>query len=406
MLLAFALTLLAAVLLSELASRSVLSTAIVFLVVGLVLGGTGVVRLEAQSPGVSELIELALFAVLFTDAMKVGVRDLTRAWQLPGRALLLGLPMTLLATALLARLLVSLPWTEALLVGAILAPTDPVLCSAIIGREGVPGRLRHLLNVESGLNDGLALPVVLLLLAAAGGANQQSGLVISEELLAGIAVGIVLPWIAILLGRVSFLSAASAYEPIMGFAIALAVYAVGRATHANLFLAAFAAGVTLATLGPEVRNEFDQFGQLVTELLKLAALFVFGLFASPAELAALPIGGFVFAVLVLVVVRTVAVGGSLLGGGLPRRELMVAAWFGPKGFASAAYGLLVLQSGIERGPRMFNLVVLVILGSILVHSTTDHVVAERFRKEQREESKADPAVALEGIAPQERREEG
>ena len=91
------------------------------------------------------------------------------AWRLPGRALLLGLPLTLALTAVFAHYIAGLPWLESFLLGAILAPTDPVFAAAIVGREEVPGRLRHLLNVESGVNDGLALPIVLVLLAATGG---------------------------------------------------------------------------------------------------------------------------------------------------------------------------------------------------------------------------------------------
>lgn len=114
------------------------------------------------------LAELALFSVLFTDGQRIGVRDLTLAWKLPGRALLLGMPLTFLVTGVLAVVVAGLPWPEALLVAAVLAPTDPVFAAAIVGREEVPGRMRHLLNVESGLNDGLALPVVLVLLGRSG----------------------------------------------------------------------------------------------------------------------------------------------------------------------------------------------------------------------------------------------
>ena len=375
----FALALLVGVLLSDLASRSILSTAIFFLAAGVVARLVGAVELEPSSSGVRELIELALFAVLFTDALKVGVSDLARAWRLPGRALLFGMPATMVLTALLARSLAGLGWTESFLLGAVLAPTDPVLASAIIGRPTVPARLRHLLNVESGLNDGLALPFVLVLISVAAG-TEADALTIATELLLGVALGVVVPAIAIVIARARLLTASVAYEPLHGFAIGLAVYALGRATHANLFLAAFAAGVTVATLSPAIRHRFDDFGSAVAELLKLASLLLLGLFIVPDELGAVGIGGFVFAALVLFAVRPVAVGASLLGGGLSRGEFWAAGWFGPKGFASVVYGLLILASGMDGAPRLFSLTVLVIIGSIVVHSTTDHVVAERFRR--------------------------
>src|SRR5581483_3158341 len=166
-LLAFALCLLSAVLISKLAERTVLSTAVLFLFAGMLLAlpAVGVMKLKPSDPIVRELAELALFSVLFTDGMKLGVSNLVHSWRLPIRALVLGLPLTLFGTAVLAHFIASLPWTESFLLGAILSPTDPVFVAAIVGRQEIPARVRNLLNVESGLNDGLALPIVLLLLA-------------------------------------------------------------------------------------------------------------------------------------------------------------------------------------------------------------------------------------------------
>jgi NhaP-type Na+/H+ or K+/H+ antiporter len=156
LLLCFAVVLLVAVLLSSLAHRTILSTAVLFLAAGFALGenSLGVLHLSPHSPVVADLAELALFAVLFTDGMRAGWADLRTAWRLPGRALGWGLPLTLVATALLGRYVAGLDWPHALLIGAILAPTDPVFAAALVGNERVPARLRHLLNVESGVNDG------------------------------------------------------------------------------------------------------------------------------------------------------------------------------------------------------------------------------------------------------------
>ncbi len=137
--LAFAVLLMVGVLISERASRTVLSTAVMFLLGGFVLGPgvLGVVPITPGDPVVGVLAQLALFSVLYTDGMKVGLSDLRRAWRLPGRALLLGLPLTLAITALLAYYIVGLPWLPCLLLGAVLAPTDPVFAAAIVGRKEV-----------------------------------------------------------------------------------------------------------------------------------------------------------------------------------------------------------------------------------------------------------------------------
>ena len=323
---------------------------------------------------------MALFSVLFTDGMRVGLKDLASAWRLPGRALLLGLPLTLVGTALLARWIVGLPWAESFLLGAVLSPTDPVFAAAIVGREEVPARLRQLLNVESGLNDGLALPIVVAMLAVIGPEHFSLAEVLTEVAL-GVGIGILVPWSAIRLEQGRFFSAHATYRPLNAFAIGLLVLTISSMAHANEFLAAFAAGITVATVGPEVREAFHRFGELVAELLKLAALLVFGSLISPQFLGEIPASGYLFALLVLVAVRPLALSLSLLRSPLGWRERAAAAWFGPKGFASVVFGLLILKEAEAakldwaRADQLFHLVALCIAGSIVAHSSTDVLVA-------------------------------
>jgi NhaP-type Na+/H+ or K+/H+ antiporter len=384
LLLAYSLVLLMAVLVSALAHRTVLSTAVLFLAAGLVLGDelTGVVSFGPNDEIVSTLAELALFAVLFTDGMRVGWRDLRSAWRLPGRALGWGLPLTLLATALLAHFVAGLGWVEALLIGAVLAPTDPVFAAALVGNEKVPRRLRHLLNVESGLNDGLALPFVIVLLEIAHRSHDLHVEELGVELVLGVVIGVTVPWVAIRLERSRFFSAAEHYQAINAVAIGLLVYSLGTITHGNLFLAAFAAGITVATIGHQERKAFHEFGDLIAELLKLAALFVFGALISPTFLGEIAWTGWVFAVLALVVARPVALWVSFWRSGLSAREQAAAMWFGPKGFASVVYGLLVLNSGIPAADEIFHLVALTIALSIVAHSSSDVLVARQFDEER------------------------
>lgn len=380
LLFAFAAVLLLAVLVSSLAHRTILSTAVLFLVAGFVLGpeSTGILDITADAPIVATLAELALFTVLFTDGMRVGWSDLRAAWRLPGRALGWGFPLTLAITALLAHYVAGLDWAEALLVGAILAPTDPVFAAALVGNERVPRRLRHLLNVESGVNDGLALPFVILFLAIAAGSEDLHLGELGSELLLGVVIGIAVPWVALRLEKTRFFSASTQYEPLNAMAIGLLVLALGQVTHANLFLAAFAAGITVATFGERQRETFGHFGELVAELFKLAALLVFGALISFEFLGEIAWPGWVFAVLALFVARPLALAIAFLRSHLTRTEQFAAMWFGPKGFASVVYGLLVLQAGIPAGDEVFHLVALTIVLSIIAHSSTDVVIARLF----------------------------
>lgn len=380
LLVVFAAVLLLGVLVSALAHRTVLSTAVLFLAAGFALGDEALGVLSVAGTGLVEtLAELALFAVLFTDGMRVGFADLRSAWRLPGRALFLGMPLTLGLTTVLAHYVAGLGWPESLLIGAVLAPTDPVFAAALVGREEVPRRLRHLLNVESGLNDGLALPFVIVLLAVAGREAVHPGELLSELAL-GVAIGVAIPLAAIWLERLRIFAASTAYEPLNAFAIGLLVLAVAQATHGNLFLAAFAAGVVVASYGHRQRESFERFGELLAEVLKLAALLLFGALISPPFLAEIPLAGWVFAVLALLLARPAALAVALIRSRLTLGERTAAAWFGPKGFASVVYGLLVLHSGIVAADEIFHLVALVVMLSILAHSSTDILVARKLRK--------------------------
>lgn len=383
LLLTFAAVLLVAVLISALAKRTILSTAVLFLLAGFALGPdtSGVLDIRPESEIVAVLAELALFTVLFTDGMRVGWADLRSAWHLPGRALGWGLPLTLLITALAAHYVVGLAWPESLLLGAVLAPTDPVFASALVGNDKVPARLRHLLNVESGVNDGLALPFVIVFLAVAAGSDDLHLGDLGLEVLLGIAIGVLVPLGAIMLERTRFFAASTAYEPLNGVAIGLLVLGLGQVTHANLFLAAFAAGITVATFGPRQRAAFERFGENIAELFKLAALLVFGALISVEFLAEISWVGWLFALVAIFVARPVALWLSFLGSGLGMREQAAAMWFGPKGFASVVYGLIVLESGIVAANEIFHLVALTIVISIVLHSSTDVVVARGFDDE-------------------------
>ncbi|MEZ5094454.1 cation:proton antiporter [Nocardioides sp.] len=383
LLLSYAAVLLLAVLLSHLAHRTVLSTAVLFLVAGFLLGDgvLGVIDLTGGDDLVGNLAELALFAVLFTDGMRVGLKDLTSAWRLPGRALLLGLPLTLAVTAVFAHYVAGLDWADAFLLGAVLAPTDPVFAAALVGNDKVPGRLRHLLNVESGVNDGLALPFVVVLLAVASGEEDFHLGLLMSELALGLAIGVVVPYAAIRPERTRLFRASSHYEPLNAVAIGLLVLALSEATHANLFIAAFAAGVTIATAGAPAG---DLRGVRRADRRAAEARGAAGVRRvdhTGVRRRGQP-RGWVFVVLAIFVAWPVALWVSFLGSELTRREQLAAMWFGPKGFASVVYGLYVLNAGIGSADELFHLIAITVCLSILLHSSTDVVVARGFDEER------------------------
>lgn len=381
----FGVALLIAVLLSGLAARTVLSTSLLFLAgVAFVSDGfLGLIHITPDGGIVSGTADLALFAVLFTEGMHVSFPALRRAWRHPAQALGLGMPLACVFMALAAHYLVGLDWTTSFLVGAVLAPTDPVFASAIVGRMEVPARLRQLLNVESGINDGLALPVVLLLTAAAGPVagvhGEASATAIGIDLALGLALGVALPLFVNGQARFRPLGAEPKLQALLPLATGVIIYAACHLTHANPYLAAFSAGAVLASVSPESKQVFEPLGEAFAELAKFAALLVFGALLTPQLFGDLTVGGYVAVVLAIVLIRPLSLLLSLIGTTISPREKLPAFWFGPKGFASVVYGLLVLQSGIPRAHEAYTLIAVCIAFSIVAHSSTDVPVARMFR---------------------------
>ncbi|CAL9306739.1 MULTISPECIES: cation:proton antiporter [Streptomyces] len=402
----FGVALLVAVLLSGLAARTVLSTSFLFLVGGALVsdGFLGLIHITPDSAIVATTADLALFAVLFTDGQHVSFSKLRANWRNPARALGLGMPLAFVFMALVTHFLVGLDWTTSFLVGAVLAPTDPVFASAIVGRKEVPSKLRELLNVESGINDGLALPIVLILIAAAGptaGTAEASLGKIALELLLGLLFGVLLPLLVNGLVRFRLLGAEPKLQPLLPLATGILLYATCHLTHANPYLAAFSAGAVLVAVSPEAKEAFEPLGEALAELAKFAALLVFGALLTPQLFGDLSLGGYAAVVLAIVLIRPASMLISLIGTRFNRREKLTAAWFGPKGFASVVYGLLVLQSGIPQAEEAYTLIAVCIAFSIIAHSSTDVPIARMFDvedlvgipSEEENSTKADAVVA-------------
>ncbi len=377
-LLTFGVGLLLAVLTSALASRSPLSTSAVFLAVGLVAGPLVLGVVDVAEHTVERVAELALFAILFTDGQHAPWRFQLRRWSNPARALLIAMPLTFAMVAVLAHVVAGLPWAAALVLGAVLSPTDPVFASALVGREDVPQRVRSLLNVESGLNDGLALPAVLLLIGLAGGDPEQwstNAWTLLGEVAAGIGLGVALPVLVWAVIRLPGVGAVTTLLPLGPLAVAVLLFGICQAVHANQFLAAFVAGATIAALAPEVSGSFRHTGELVSEMAKGAALVAFASLVDVTVLADAGWTGLLLAVLVIGLCRPLPVMLALTGARLDRKQRLSVAWFGPKGFASVAYAVIVAFSGMDLAGEVLALTTVTVLVSILAHSSTDVAVA-------------------------------
>lgn len=372
--LAYGVLLTIAVLVSHRAHTTVLSTSVLFLVAGAALGqiGPSVVDVDISVQAIGEAARVALFTILISDGTQLGAREILAAWRLPGRALLIGLPLTIAVVAVAAHLVLGVSWIASIALGAALSPTDPVLVRSLLDRHVVPRRLRRLLHVESGLNDGLALPVLLVALGHGRGIGETL-LDVAGGLVLGAAAGFIT-----LLQRVSWLRITKTYEPLFGVAIALTVFGAARLLGVNELLAAYAAGVGIATLAPDVAHAFQRLADPISEALKLGVLLIFGATATIAtDWRAL-----VFAGITLVMARPIALVFALARKKLPRDEWLTAAWFGPKGFATLLYGALILESGMPGAWRLLTIAGLVVAASVIAHSSTDTLVVRHFDRLQ------------------------
>src|SRR5437764_8474636 len=239
--------------LAGLAHRSFLSLTAVFVVAGFALGegGAKVLHFDPLSGFVTGLATVALIVILFRDGLEVEAEMLQQAWHAPLRALVIAMPLTFVLVALVAKLVTDLTWTEAFLVGALLSPTDPVLSSAVVTNPRVPRVIRHSLNLESGLNDGLALPAVLAFAAALN--PSEKNFVwwrfvledVSIGLATGIAVGLAAAW---LMPRTRALRSEISPHQKALYALGVAFLAYGLAVippHGDGFISAFVAAIVL-----------------------------------------------------------------------------------------------------------------------------------------------------------------
>ncbi len=364
-------------LLAGLAKRSFLSLSALFVLVGFALGtgGLGVLSFQPESGFVGALAIVALVLILFRDGLEVEAEMLQRAWRLPLRKLVLAMPLTALIVACSARLLTDLSWTEAFLLGALLSPTDPVLSSSVVTNPRVPRLVRHSLNLESGLNDGLALPAVLALSAALtiGASDFVWWRFILQDVSLGLVTGVVVGFAASKLMPTDREDEDSAHKKsLFALGVAFATYGVAVLPPAgNGLIAVFVCAITLGILRPDIRDCFEDRSQDIIEVVKLGIFVVFGSLLTLGGLLGDGLGAIAIVAVTLLLARPVAIFLALIGTRVDTATKGFMAWFGPKGVATMTFSLIVLGDAISANERIFNIAALAVMCSILLHGLSD-----------------------------------
>jgi NhaP-type Na+/H+ or K+/H+ antiporter len=360
---------------------TILTAPLIFIVFGFALG-SGSFNLAAVDVGHSAIhviAEITLILVLFTDAARIDLDRVRQDHNLPVRMLTIGLPLAIAAGTFIAAWIfpVFSIW-EAALLAALLAPTDAALGQAVIAAKVVPVRIRQAINIESGLNDGIALPAVLLLATLAGAAadTTQAGewvrfgvLQITLGPLVGIAIGYVgarLLDVAIERGWLS-----SAFQGIGILSLAIFTYVVAELVGGNGFIAAFVGGMVF---GHSVRNSCTflfEFMETEGQLLMLITFLIFGAALLPEAIAHLSPAIVLYAILSLTVIRMIPIALSLLGTGLSFPSYLFLGWFGPRGLASILFVLLILEdSDVPHHDELLSVTVFTVALSALLHGVS------------------------------------
>jgi len=363
--------------------------AFVYLAMGVLFGPQvlGLIDLQIDGEGVSRLAEIALAICLFTDSSNADLSVLRRVEAIPARLLLIGLPLTIALGLGLAWLLFGdLSFFEVALIATMLAPTDAALGKAVVTNPVVPAKVRESLNVESGLNDGICVPVILFFIALAGGsveASESAGLVMKLPLQVigiGMAIGLVL---SVLCGFAlrncasrGWVSGTWLQMPII--ALALLCFGLAQWLGGSGFIASFVGGLTFGALTKQHKEQFLDAAEGTADAVAMVTWFTFG-----TVILALLLSGFswqvlVYALLSLTLVRMLPVFLCLIGKGFRPDTLLFMGWFGPRGLASIVFVVMVVGEKLPGNDTIVAVVVWTIVLSIVLHGLSANPLAAKY----------------------------
>jgi len=375
---------------------------IIFVLAGLLLthGPLTVLYIAPTNEFIKGLAEFTLALVLFSDASRVGLHELRVDAGLYVRLLGVALPLTIGLGTVLALVLPGTGIWLALLIGAALAPTDAALGAGMMANPVVPARTRRLINVESGLNDGIATPFVSVALAGAAVGGEVAGYGPAKavaELAVGLVVGVAAGGLGGLLVNTARRRgwAADGFAGAAVLGLAVCAYASAAAVHGNGFIAAFVGGLAFGTTGGRRGEPLVPFVEETGALVSLLVWLAFGAVLLLPALKAATGPMVLYAILSLTIVRMVPVAVSLVGARLGRATVLLVAWFGPRGLASVVFALLALEElgSSTAGPAVAVISTTVLL-SVVVHGATAEPLAAAYAKRLAGRAGADPDAPM------------
>ncbi|SHG87812.1 cation:proton antiporter [Ferrimonas marina] len=368
--------------------KSLISGPMLFVFAGVLCGPVGLQWFsgDATQTELRVIADLTLALILFIDAANANLATLRRSYHIPGRMLLLGLPGVLLTGFALALWVFDqMSVYEAAILATILAATDAALGKAVVSNSKVPETLREGLNAESGLNDGLCVPILLVLIALAQGRGEEGGdllaiTLVAQELGIGLLIGVGLTLLAAAMMRFCYRRGwvTKVWLHISVVAIAVGIFSVAQSLHGSGYIAAFTGGLLFGHLMKEHTHDLLLAAESDGETLALVTWFVFGLAVVGQVLPLFNAQIVLYSLLSLTVIRVLPIFLSLSGSGLTPASRLFLAWFGPRGLASIVFAIIVLNAGLEGGETIAIVVVCTVLMSLIAHGLSANPLVHRL----------------------------
>lgn len=365
--------------------RLPVSGPVLFVLAGLLLGplGLGWFKDDVSQVEFRVLVDLTLALILFIDAANADISILRRHFKIPGRMLLIGLPGAIaLGFGFALVLFDSITLFEAAILATMLAATDAALGKAVVTNEAVPSRLREGLNCESGLNDGLAVPILLLFIALAHGTAGDSFEVTALTLVAEeIGIGVIIGLGVSAIGAWVLKSCASkgwvskVWVQLSVPALALACFSIAQSMHGSGYIAAFVGGMYFGVFARQKTHELVMAGEGISEAMAMLTWLIFGTAVIGQNAQYFTWEILLYAVLSLTVIRVLPIYLSLAGTGESNANKLFLGWFGPRGLASIVFAIIVLNENLPGGSYLAIVVACTVGLSLLLHGVSANPLA-------------------------------
>ncbi|ACB53932.1 putative Na+/H+ antiporter [Crocosphaera subtropica ATCC 51142] len=371
--------------------RTWISDAMVFVFMGLLLGpfGLGMLQFDVTSENLKTVTELTLALILFNDAANANTKVLKQSLRLPWRLLALGLPLTiLLGFALSTLLFPQFSPVEAGLLAVMLAPTDAALGKAVVSNPKIPDNIREDLNIESGLNDGICVPLLFALLAITTGENLERSplelvaILFTEEIGIGLLVGVSFAVITNQL-REFFIARnwiEHHWQPVMAIALALGCFSTAQHFGGSGFIACFVGGLMFGIILKRGKEELLIASEAVGDNLSLITWVAFGSSLVMLAVRQQTWQTFLYAVLSLTVIRMLPVFLVLFGMELDKWTKLLVGWFGPRGLASVVFAVFIFDAKLPHSSEIVIIAITTIMLSILAHGLTANPLVNLYGK--------------------------